>query len=378
MGPAEVGRAVAEVDLSAIADNIATLRRAAPAAAFMAVVKADGYGHGMVPVARAARAAGAEWLGVALPAEAVALRASGDTGPLLAWLYSPGDDLEACVAVGVDLSAAAPWALEAIAQAGRNTATVPRVHLKVDTGLGRNGSPIAAWPELLRAAAKAQDRGVVDVVGVWSHLACSDEPDSDVTASQVGVFEDALDMMGHVGLRPRWRHLANSAATMIWPNTHYDLVRCGIAVYGLAPGPAMGNSASLGLRPAMRVSAGLALVKDVPAGQGVSYGLRYTTTDATRLALVPTGYADGVPRNGSGRLPVRLAGQDLTAAGTIAMDQFVLDVGDLDVGVGQEVVLFGDGEDGPTAQDWAEACGTINYEIITRLGTRIPRRYREE
>lgn len=340
----------------------------------MAVVKADAYGHGMLPVAATARAAGADWLGVALPSEAVALRQAGDRGRVLAWLYSPTDDLTSAVAADVDLSASAPWAIAALAEAAARTGRSARVHLKIDTGLGRSGASTAQWPQLLAAAAAAQATGAIEVVGIWSHLACGDEPDLLVTKQQQSAFDEAWAVARQHGLEPSIRHLANSGATLLDPSTHYELVRCGIAVYGQTPSTAMGTPADLGLQPAMRVTAEVAHVKRVPAGHGVSYGLRYRTSRETTLVLVPVGYADGVPRAGSGSLPVSLAGQRFVAAGTIAMDQFVIDVGDTRVQVGDTVELFG-GPGAPTAVDWAQASGTINYEIVTRLGTRIPRTY---
>jgi alanine racemase len=371
-----VSRAEAVIDLGAIAQNIALLRRTARSRHLMAVVKADAYGHGVAQVAPVARAAGADWLGVALPSEAVALRRAGDAGRLMAWLFTPGDDLTEAVAGEVDLSASAPWGVAAVAAAARRVGKRARLHLKIDTGLGRGGAPLAAWDELLHSALDAATDGTVTIVGIWSHLACADEPDLAVTRQQCQVFEQALAAAAALGVSPEVRHIASSGATLLAPDSHYDMVRCGIACYGLSPGTPMGTSADLGLRPAMTVTAEVANAKRVPAGQGVSYGLRYRTSGPATLALVPVGYADGVPRSGSGALPVALQGRRFTAAGTIAMDQFVVDVGDTAVAAGDPVALFGTGEDGgPTADDWAAACGTINYEIVTRLGGRIPRSY---
>jgi len=369
-------RAMAEVNLAAIGSNVMRVKAAAPDARLLAVVKADGYGHGMIPAARVARATGADYLGVALPSEAIEVRESGDGGPLLCWLYTPDDDLTECVARDVELSVASPDTLEQVCEAGRHTRRRARIHLKVDTGLGRNGATIADWSRLIAAALARQDDGLVEIVGIWSHLACSDQPDSPVTARQVGVFRDALAQAEEGGLVPELRHLANSGGIFAHPDTHFDMVRCGIAIYGLTPGPAIGSSAALGLIPAMTVGTELALVKRVPGGQGVSYGHRYRTRRATRLALVPVGYADGVPRSGSSRIPVQINGQRFTVSGIIAMDQMVIDIGDTPAKPGDEVLLFGSGRHGePTADDWAIACGTINYEIVTRIGPRIPRRH---
>ena len=371
-----MSRAQAVIDLDAIAANVGTLRAAAAGSQLMAVVKADAYGHGVDRVAPAARAAGADWLGVALPAEAVALRRRGDTGRLMAWLFAPGDDVSEAVALDVDLSASAPWAVTEISNAAKLSGRVARLHLKIDTGLGRGGATPRQWGELLDSALLAESAGLVRIVGIWSHLACADELDQVVTHQQREVFEEALTQARAKGVRPEVRHLASSGATLQSPDTHYDMVRCGIAVYGLSPGEPMGSHADWGLRPAMRVTAEVAHTKRVPAGHGVSYGLRYRTPAESTLALVPVGYADGIPRHGSAALPVSIGGRRHTAAGTIAMDQFVVDVGDEPTAAGDSVVLFGAGEDGtPTADDWARACGTINYEIVTRLGGRIPRSY---
>jgi alanine racemase len=250
------------------------------------------------------------------------------------------------------------------------------VHLKVDSGLGRSGAQPHDWPDLVEAAAKAQADGSVTVVGIWSHLAYADNPGHPTIEKQRLAFESALDVAATADLEPEIRHLANSAATLALPATHYDLVRPGIAVYGLSPGPEVGVAADLGLRPAMTLSSELALVKRTPAGHGVSYGHRYTTTAETTLALVPLGYADGVPRHLTNIGEVAINGRRFRIAGTVCMDQFVVDVGDAEVAAGDEIVLFGPGDAGePTADDWANAIGTINYEIVSRVGARVPRTF---
>ena len=371
-----VDRLAAYVDLDAIRANVATLRRCAGSSQVMAVVKADGYGHGMLPCARASVEAGADWLGVAFVEEALALRAGGVQVPLLAWLLAPGDDVAAAADAGVDISVSAPWGLDAAVAAAAVSGRPTRVHLKVDTGLGRAGVPMTEWPTLADMAAKHVADGTLDVVGVWSHLAYADAPGHPTIAGQVQAFGEALEVAERAGLRPQVRHLANSAATLALPATHFDLVRPGVAVYGLSPGPEVGTAAELGLRPAMRLTARLALAKQVPADHGVSYGHRYRTTAPTTLALVPLGYADGIPRHATNLGPVQINGKRFTVSGTVCMDQFVVDVGDLPIAAGDEVVLFGPGDDGePTADEWAAAIGTINYEIVTRIGARIPRRY---
>lgn len=366
----------ARVDLAAIRHNVELLRERASEAALMAVVKADGYGHGMVPAARAAVAGGASWLGVALLDEALTLRRAGLDVPILCWLYAPGERYDDAVAAGVDLTATSPGQVAGIAGAARRTGRTVRLHLKADTGLSRNGATPADWPPLVEAALRAQAEGLLTVVGLWSHFACADEPGHPSIAEQLGVFDEAVEFAEKAGVRPEVRHIANSAATLTLPEARYDLVRPGIAVYGLDPIPADGPARRLGLRPAMTLIGRLALVKRVAAGTGVSYGHRYLTSAETTLGLVPLGYADGIPRHGTNLLEVQAAGRRRRIAGTVCMDQFVIDVGDDEIRAGDEVILFGPGDDGePTAQDWADTLGTISYEVVTRIGARIPRTY---
>ena len=376
--------AQARIDLQAVADNVAAVRAhlrgvhpdgAVPAV--LAVVKADAYGHGLVRCAAAAVAAGAEFLGTALPAEAVALRAAGVGGRVLSWLVAPGLDYAPVLAADVEVAVCSTWQLAEVVAAAEAAGSPARVHLGVDTGLGRNGCPPADWPDLVAATARAQAAGAVVVEGLMSHLACADSPEDPATDEQLALFGWSRRVATAGGIRPAVAHLANSAATFTRPDTHGDLVRVGLACYGLSPIPQLAASPALGLRPAMRLSARLAGVKSVPAGHGVSYDLTYRTPVATRLGLVPLGYADGVPRAGSGVAPVLAGGAVRPIAGRVAMDQFVVDLGaDTDGRPGDEVVLFGPGDDGePTAQDWAEACGTISYEITTRVPAHVPRVY---
>jgi alanine racemase len=376
-----VPHAEVRVDLTAVRDNVAELHRRAVDAEVLAVVKADGYGHGLVPSARAALAGGASWLGTAVLAEALQLRAAGISDRILAWLAAPGERWGEAISADVDVSAAAVWAVDEIAAAAREIGRPARLHLKVDSGLGRSGATLADWPGVVDTALKAEAEGVVEVVGLWSHFAIADAPAHPTVARQLAVFQDAVAFAEARGVAPEVRHLANSAATLTLPHTHFDLVRPGLAIYGLSPVPDQAGPADLGLRPAMSVRARLALVKRVDAGQGVSYGHAYVTDRMTSLGLVPLGYADGVPRHASsgegGRgAPVLAAGRVRPVAGRVCMDQFVVDLGADEAHAGNEVVLFGDGVGGePTAQDWAEACGTISYEIVTRFGPRLPRAY---
>jgi len=370
-------RAEIVVDLDAIRSNVAALKRHAAGAAMMTVVKADGYGHGMAQVARAAREAGAEWLGVATLDEALALRAAGDEGLVLAWLTVPGEDYRRPVAAGIDVSAYTVAELDEITAAARVVGVPARVQLKIDTGLNRGGARPEAWPDLVAAAAEAEGDGHATVTGVWSHLACSDEPDHPANDVQEQAFRSALEVVHEAGLTPEVRHLANSAATVSRPSAHFDLVRCGIASYGHSPIPGTATSAELGLVPAMTVRGRFALVKPVTAGQGVSYGHTYVTAQGTTVGVVPMGYGDGIPRHASSVAPVLAAGRVRTIAGRVCMDQFVVDLEGDQAVAGDPVVLFGPGTDGePTAQDWADACGTISYEIVTRVGGRMRRSYR--
>lgn len=377
--PTAPRRARAEIDLAALRANVRTLRALAPGAALMAVVKSDAYGHGAPRCARAAVEAGASWLGTATPEEALALRA--DPGlpadvRIMCWLWTPGGPWREAIEADLDVSLSGMWALREVTEAARAAGRPARVQLKADTGLGRNGCQPADWPELVAEALGAQAAGLVRITGLWSHFACADEPGHPSIAAQLALFREMLADAEGQGVRPEVRHIANSPATLTLPESHFDLVRTGIALYGVSPSPELGSAADFGLRPVMTLSASLALVKHVPGGHGVSYGHHYVTPGETTLGLVPVGYADGIPRHASGTGPVLVGGKWRTAAGRIAMDQFVVDLGGDEPEVGSEAVLFGPGDRGePTAEDWAQAAGTIAYEIVTRIGTRVPRVY---
>jgi alanine racemase len=372
----DVLRAWARIDLTALRSNVGALRARASGSALMAVVKADAYGHGAVPCARAAREAGAAWLGVATPDEALALRAAGLGGRILCWLWTPGGPWRAAIEADIDVTVSATWALREVTEAARAAGRTARVQLKADTGLGRNGAQPADWPVLVDAARDAERGGLVRVTGVWSHFACADEPGHPSIARQLASFRDALGRAEAAGLEPEVRHMANSPAALTLPAAHFDLVRTGLAMYGISPVPGLGGPADFGLRPVMTLAARLASAKRVPGGHGVSYGHQYTTPGHTTLALVPLGYADGIPRHASTGGPVLVAGKWRTIAGRVAMDQFVVDLGGDAAEAGDEAVLFGPGDGGePTAEDWARAAGTIAYEIVTRVGARVPRVY---
>ena len=365
----------ARVDLDAITHNARLLRGHADGAAFMGVVKADGYGHGMLPAARALLAGGATWLGTAFIHEALGLRKAGITAPLMSWIIPPGEPVGEAIENGIDLGVSDAAVLDAVLAAARRLGRTARVQLKIDTGLNRGGIAHGDWGPLVEAAARAEETGYLKVSGIWSHFACADEPGHPSIAAQLSVFHDALETADKIGLAPEVRHIANSAALLTLPEAHFDLVRGGIASYGLSPIP---DYDVPGLRPAMTLRARVALTKRVPAGSGVSYGHRYVTDRETTLALVPLGYADGVPRAAGNKGPVLLGGRKRVIAGTVCMDQFVIDVGDDDVAAGEYAVLFGDPSEHPgvpSAQDWAQALDTIPYEIVTRVGVRVPREY---
>ncbi|HEX2705791.1 MAG TPA: alanine racemase [Candidatus Lustribacter sp.] len=373
----------ARVDLDAITANVRILREHAPTASVMAVVKADGYGHGLLPSARAALSGGASWLGVAQLGEALALRAAGITAPTLTWLHVPGAAFTEAVEAGIDLGVSADWAVAEIVAAARETGRTARIHLKVDTGLSRGGVMPADLPAALDGIGRAVAEESVELVGVWSHFAWADDPDHPTVRRQHEVFVETVRTIEAAGLRPQIRHLANSAATLTNPAAHFDLVRPGLAVYGLSPVPQLGGPEHFGLVPAMTLIARLSSVKRVPRGSGVSYGHQYVTERDTVLGLVPMGYADGIPRNATNVGPLAVAGARHTIAGRVCMDQVVVDLGpDSAAAAGDEVLLFGPagpagsaGSAGPSAQDWADATGTISYEIVTRIGARVPRRY---
>jgi len=366
-------RAEVVVDLPSIRHNIALLaaRAARSGAETMAVVKADGYGHGAVPVARAAVEAGATWLGACSLGEALELRRAGIPARLFSWLDTPEVDFLPGIAAGIELSVSSAGELARIYEASQRAGLPARVHLKIDTGLSRNGCPAEKWSELVKMAA---NEPAFDVVAVWSHLACADEPGHPSIDAQAARFQAAYELACEAGLKPL-RHIANSAATLTRPDLHFDLVRVGIAMYGLNPVEQQED-----LRPVMSFRSQVVLTKRIMAGESVSYGHTWTASRDTNLALVPVGYADGVPRGLSGRMDVWLDGKRRPIAGRVCMDQLVVDCGDDEPPIGAEVVLFSDGSAGePTAREWADALGTIDYEIVTSMyRPRVRRRYTGE
>ena len=368
--------ACAEIDLAAFRSNVSTLQRHA-SVPVMVIVKADGYGHGMLECAREARTAGAEWLGVATPTEALQLREAGDTGPLLAWLYGVDEDLAPLVAADVDLSAQSVDQIGRLVAAAAMTERRARVHLKIDTGLSRNGAPSYEWQQVCAIAADAEHSGAIEVVGIWSHLAAADEPGHPSVPLQIQAFQQAYEQARAAGLEPTLRHLSNSAGALVVPEARLDLVRVGIAAYGIDPAPGIAALAGVTLRPVMRLRAQLVNVKRISEGAGVSYGWTWTAQAPTTVGLVPLGYGDGIPRHAGNRALVGWSGTRVPIRGRICMDQFVVELGAGRVAEpGDDVIVFGPGDHGePTAGEWAAWCDTIGYEIVTRIGTRVPRRY---
>ncbi|SCF10900.1 alanine racemase [Micromonospora chokoriensis] len=366
--------AEALVDLDAIAANVRTIA-SVTGTDLMAVVKADGFGHGATQVARAALRAGASWLGVTSTSEALALRAAGVTAPTLSWLHSPNDDFGKLINAGVDVGVSTTTHLHAVADAVHRLGVPAMVQLKADTGLSRNGAAGDDWPELVGWARKYEREGGIRVRGVWSHLMDADVPGAPELNRQVTAFEEALRVARSAGLDPELVHLANSAAALSAPRTRYDLCRIGIALYGVDPFGATGPG-EFGLHAAMTVRTSVVNVKRVPAGTGVSYGPEHVTGAPTTLALLPLGYADGLPRAAGGRARVWLAGRRCPIVGRIAMDQCVVDAGDLPVAIGDPVVVFGPSEadqDPPTVAEWARWADTNPHEILTGIGARVAR-----
>ncbi|WP_187414797.1 alanine racemase [Nonomuraea sp. PA05] len=365
--------AEARVDLAAIRHNVALLKERAGGAEIMGAVKADAYGHGLVPVSEAVLEGGASRLGTAFVREALELRAGGVTAPILSWLITPDEPLDEALAAGIELSAADTRLLDEIAAAARRAGRTAKLHLEADTGMSRGGAPLAAWPGLLDRALELRAEGVIEIVGLWSHLACADIPGHPSIERQIEAFEVALKLADQAGAADSGviRHLSNSAAAMTLPGARFDLVRPGIAMYGLSPIPELGD---FGLRQAMTLTARVGMVKRVTEGSGVSYGHLYITGHETTLGLVPLGYADGILRHATGRAEVLAGGRRRLIAGRVCMDQFMIDMGDDPLSAGDEVVLFGPGDGGePTAQEWADTLGTITHEIVTRIGSRVPR-----
>ena len=360
------------IDLDAIAYNLEVMRKSAGGVKVCGVVKANAYGHGMVEVARKLEDAGVDYLGVADIAEALELRRAGIDAPILAWLHDPHEMFVEALNEGIELGLANEDHLNRVAAAAEITGRLARVHLKIDTGLNRNGATAAEWEGLLRLARALVAEGFIQVVGIFSHLSSTGEAED---LAQIERFDAAVEIARESGLQFELRHLTASDGSMSYPQAQYEMVRVGVALYGLSP--FSDNKASAyGLRPAMTATAHVTQVKRVPAGEGVSYGYMHRTAAETTLALIPVGYAEGLPRDASGKASVSIHGKTYPISSRIAMDQFVVDVGNGDVNAGDLVTIFGDPASGvPSADDLAVAAGTINYEIVTRMGGRFNRTY---
>ena len=396
----------AAVDLAAIRHNLGVLRAAAPGALQLATVKANAYGHGLLPVARAALDGGADWLGVAQLAEAFTLRRGLDEAgvaraeaPILAWISTSSSDFAAAIDADIDLSVSWTWVLADICAAARQVGRPARVHVKIDTGMSRAGSTLADLPALASALRMAADDGLVDVVGAWSHMSRADDPSeagNASTASHVRIFEEGLAILADAGVTPRIRHLSATSGILWHPEAHYDMVRAGIGLYGLSPDPAVATAEQLGLIPALELRAPLTSVKVIEEGTPASYGGTWVAPTRRWIGLVPLGYGDGILRavSNRARVVVHTASGPFNApiVGRVCMDQFMVDLGQAEgspgtptarsgqapAAPGDIATLFGSGAGGEAlADDWAQAAGTINYEIVTHLGAHIPRIYRD-
>jgi alanine racemase len=364
-----INRAEAIIDLDCITENVKHLKALA-GVDLMAVVKADAYGHGLIPVARAALVGGATSLGVALLEEAITLREAGINAPILAWLVPPGSDYKAAVDHNIEVAASSIIVLEEIGAV--KSANRPRVHLEVDTGMTRGGF-LDEWGNL-----DAHHVSNIDIVGIFSHFARADEPGQAQNDDQRARFKEMIATLESFGFKDFVRHLSNSAAALNDEASRFNMVRTGIAIYGLTPDVnTLGTSVSLGLKAAMSLRAKLHLVKEVPANSPVGYGATATTQRDTKLGIVAMGYADGIPRIAQGA-GIFVHGKRAPIIGRVSMDQFVVDLGpDSQAISGEWVEVFGDGiAGGYTAEEWGSASGSINYEIVTRIGPRVPRIYR--
>ena len=374
-----MSRASAEISLLAIADNL-KLIKSKTNAQVLAVVKAEAYGHGLIQVGKAAENVGADWLGTALLEEGITLRNSGIKIPIISWLTPLGEDFKAAINLDIDLSISSTELLNEIVLAGKSVKKIPRIHVEVDTGMSRGGVG-DDWQLFLNELSKAVAANEINIIGIWSHFARADEPEEVMNKEQLAVFEDRIKSASAAGIKAEFIHISNSAASLTNKSAHKNIIRWGIGLYGLSPDlNNLGDSKSLNLKPAMRLKAKLHLVKAVKAGVSVGYGGTAITKNDTKLGVVTLGYADGIPRNANNLAGVFVAGKRAPLIGRVSMDQFVVDLGSNSLAkTGDEVIVFGDGLGGEyTVDEWAKASGTINYEIVTRIGSRVPRIYPRE
>lgn len=374
-----MSRACAEINLSAITQNL-KLIKSRTTADVLAVVKADAYGHGLIPVSKALEEAGADWFGTALLEEAINLRKSGILKPIISWLTPLGEDFKNAIDLDIDLGIPSIDLLNEVIKAASLSGKTARIHLEIDTGMSRGGV-LSEWDQLIKSVLAAVNSKQIKVIGIWSHFARADEPDELMNQEQLSLFEQKVDHAKAAGIDAEFIHIANSAALFTNKSAHRNIIRSGIALYGLSPDVKnIGDSLSLGLKPAMKLKAKLNLVKDVKAGSSVGYGGTAVLESDTKLGVVALGYADGIPRNTNNLAGVFVAKKRALIIGRVSMDQFVVDLGISSTAkTGDEVIVFGDGTGGEyTVDEWAKAANTINYEIITRIGPRVPRIYSRE
>ena len=374
-----MSRASAEINLSAITQNFKSIK-SRTTADVLAVVKADAYGHGLIPVSKALEDAGADWFGTALLEEAINLRKAGILKPIISWLTPLGEDFKSAIDLDIDLGIPSIDLLNEVIKAASLTGKAARIHLEIDTGMSRGGV-LSEWDQLIKSVLVGVNLKQLKVIGIWSHFARADEPDELMNQEQLSLFEEKVNQAKAAGIDAQFIHIANSAALFTNKSSHKNIIRSGIALFGLSPDiKTIGDSSSLGLKPAMKLKAKLNLVKDVKAGASVGYGGTVVIKSDTKLGVVALGYADGIPRSTNNLAGVFVDKKRAPIIGRVSMDQFVVDLGITSTAkTGDEVIVFGDGSSGEyTVDEWAKAANTINYEIITRIGPRVPRIYPRE
>jgi alanine racemase len=374
-----MSRASAEINLSAITQNFKSIK-SRTTADVLAVVKADAYGHGLIPVSKALEEAGADWFGTALLEEAINLRKAGILKPIISWLTPLGEDFKSAIDLDIDLGIPSIDLLDEVIKVASLTGKTARIHLEIDTGMSRGGV-LSEWDELIKSVLVGVNLKQLKVIGIWSHFARADEPDELMNQEQLSLFEEKVNQAKAAGIDAQFIHIANSAALFTNKSTHKNIIRSGIALFGLSPDiKTIGNSSSLGLKPAMKLKAKLNLVKEVKAGSSVGYGGTAVLKSDTKLGVVALGYADGISRSTNNLAGVFVDKKRAPIIGRVSMDQFVVDLGITSTAkTGDEVIVFGDGSSGEyTVDEWAKAANTINYEIITRIGPRVPRIYPRE
>jgi alanine racemase len=374
-----MSRASAEINLSSITQNFKSIK-SRTTADVLAVVKADAYGHGLIPVSKALEEAGADWFGTALLEEAINLRKAGILKPIISWLTPLGEDFKSAIDLDIDLGIPSIDLLDEVIKAASLTGKAARIHLEIDTGMSRGGV-LSEWDQLIKSVLVGVNLKLLKVIGIWSHFARADEPAELMNQEQLSLFEEKVNQAKTAGIDAQFIHIANSAALFTNKSTHKNIIRSGIALFGLSPDiKTIGDSSSLGLKPAMKLKAKLNLVKEVKAGSSVGYGGTAVLKSDTKLGVVTLGYADGIPRNTNNLAGVFVDKKRAPMIGRVSMDQFVVDLGiTSNAKTGDEVIVFGDGSGGEyTVDEWAKAANTINYEIITRIGPRVPRIYPRE